>query len=197
MSNTTIEQQNVLEALLVAKGESITKEWAMQCLEVTSEQLDELVANLRERYKQSGIAIIETDDAIRIAIAPSVAKRVNGVLKTETQGPLTKATSETLAIIAYMGPVSRNGVDEVRGVNSSSAVRTLLLRKLVEQVENPNDARSSLLQITPECLQYFGVASTSELPSWDEEQKKLQAISGDHSSEENESRNNNDDVNEA
>jgi segregation and condensation protein B len=68
-------------------------------------------------------------------------------------------------VIAYKGPATRGEIDAIRGVNSDSAVATLLGRNLVAEVGRRESAgRPALLGVTPECLQYLGVRSLTDLP---------------------------------
>ena len=78
---------------------------------------------------------------------------------------LSRAALEALAVIAYRGPSTRGEIDTVRGVNSDSAVATLLGRNLVAEVGRRETAgRPALLAVTPDCLQYLGLHSLEELP---------------------------------
>lgn len=91
------------------------------------------------------------------------------LLESYAKGPhaqrLSKASLETLAIISYRQPLSRNEIDEIRGVQSSGALQTLVLKKLVTEVgrlETPG--RPILYGTTPYFLDYFGLKDISELP---------------------------------
>ena len=78
---------------------------------------------------------------------------------------LSRAALEALAVIAYKQPVTRGEIDAIRGVNSDSAVATLLGRSLVAEVgRRETVGRPALLAVTPECLQYLGLRSLDELP---------------------------------
>jgi segregation and condensation protein B len=73
---------------------------------------------------------------------------------------------EALAVIAYRGPATRGEIDAIRGVNSDSAVATLLGRGLVADVgRRETVGRPALLAITTECLQYLGLRTLDELPA--------------------------------
>jgi segregation and condensation protein B len=78
---------------------------------------------------------------------------------------LSRAALEALAIVAYRQPVTRGEIDAVRGVDSDSAVSTLLSRGLIAEVGRRETlGRPALLATTPECLQYLGIRSLDELP---------------------------------
>jgi segregation and condensation protein B len=71
---------------------------------------------------------------------------------------LGKAGLETLSIILYQGPISRAEIDYIRGVNSNFILRNLLIRGLIERVENPHDQRSFLYKPTLELISYLGLS---------------------------------------
>jgi segregation and condensation protein B len=79
---------------------------------------------------------------------------------------LSRAALEALAVVAYRQPVTRGDIDAVRGVNSDSAVATLLGRGLIAEIgRRETVGRPALLAVTPECLQYLGLHSLEELPA--------------------------------
>jgi segregation and condensation protein B len=89
---------------------------------------------------------------------------------------LSRAALETLAIIAYRQPITRPGVDAIRGVNSDGVMRSLLSKGLVEDVgraEGPG--RPILYGTSSEFLQHFGLASLDEMPAYDTAQVEQQA----------------------
>ena len=79
---------------------------------------------------------------------------------------------ETLAIIAYKGPLTRAHIEYVRGVNSSFTLRNLVMRGLVERMENPKDARSYLYGTSFNFLKHLGVARPEDLPRFEEFKKE-------------------------
>jgi segregation and condensation protein B len=83
----------------------------------------------------------------------------------ETTSRLSQAALEVLAIVVYMQPTTRPQIDQIRGVNSDAALRTLLSKGLIEELgrmETPG--RPILYGTTPEFLQHFGMSSLAELP---------------------------------
>ena len=88
------------------------------------------------------------------------------LLGLDRPAKLSRAALETLAIIAYRQPVTRGDVEAVRGVNSDSAVTTLLNRGLITDVGRKEGAgRPTLYATTPEFLQLLGVESLDDLPA--------------------------------
>ena len=84
---------------------------------------------------------------------------------------MSQACLETLAIIAYNGPVTRIKVDEIRGINSSHMIRRLVSRNLVEDVGIADlPGRPHLYQVTKDFLDYFGIESIEDLPIVEEKE---------------------------
>jgi segregation and condensation protein B len=75
---------------------------------------------------------------------------------------------ETLAVIAYQTGATRGEVDWVRGVNSSTSLRTLLMRGLIEGREDERDKRRTRYSLTTEALAHLGLARIENLPRYDE-----------------------------
>ena len=94
-----------------------------------------------------------------------MAQDVETLLNLEATTQLTRAALEVLAIIAYEQPVTRPHIDAIRGVNSESALRTLLRHGLIEEAgRTEGPGRPILYVTTPEFLQHFGLGRLAELP---------------------------------
>src|SRR5262249_41640961 len=133
-------------------------------LDISLERLDE-VCDLLDREPPIGLALQRFEDRLQLTTAPSSAAVVERFLGAPPPVRLSRAALETLAVIAYRQPVTRGDIDAVRGVNSDSAVATLLSRSLVAEAgRRETVGRPVLLVITPECLQYLGLRSVDELP---------------------------------
>jgi len=74
---------------------------------------------------------------------------------------------EVLSIVAYRGPISRMDVEAIRGVNCSFTLRSLLMRGLLERIDNPADNRSYLYKISFDFLKKMGVESVEKLPDFE------------------------------
>lgn len=131
--------------------------------------------NLRSLYKGRGIVILEKDGAHQFATSPDNASHIEEFIKGEFSAELSKAALETLAIIAYKGPLTRVDIEYVRGVNSSFILRNLMMRGIIERIENPKDARSYLYRVSFDFLKHFGLTSVEELPQFKEfKEKKIE-----------------------
>ncbi len=134
-------------------------------------EVDDLAVGLRAleaSLKGRGVAIIDTGKEVELRTAPEAAEMVKKLRESELSRDLGKAGLETLATIAYRGGATRSEVDWVRGVNSSTSVRTLLLRGLIEGEEDTADRRRIRYRVTTEALAHLGVKSLKELPRYAE-----------------------------
>ena len=101
---------------------------------------------------------------------------IEKLTKEELMKDLGKAGLETLSIILYQGPLPRAEIDYIRGVNSQFILRNMLIRGLIEKVENPADRRSFLYKPTMQLLAHLGLSSTSSLPDFDVVRKNIEAF---------------------
>ena len=102
-----------------------------------------------------------------MATNPENAHIVDQLIKSEIQENLSKAGLEVLAIVAYRGLMTRVEVEAIRGVNCSFTLRSLLMRGLVERIENPKDNRGYLYKISFEFLKKMGVENVKQLPDFE------------------------------
>ena len=87
------------------------------------------------------------------------------LVNEEQNSLLSQSSLETLAIIAYNGPITRVDIDNIRGVNSTYVIRKLLLKGLIEESGRADTAgKPRLYNVTSKFLDYFGLGSISELP---------------------------------
>lgn len=108
---------------------------------------------------------------VQLTTAAEASAHIERFLGLEVTTRLSPAALEVLAIVAYLQPVTRPHIDQLRGVNSDGALRSLLSKGLVEEVgrlEKPG--RPILYGTTPEFLQSFGLNGIADLPQMDEEE---------------------------
>ncbi len=172
-----------IEALLFASSEPIEKNQLAKLLELTDKQLRIALDALSGELKGRGIALIETTRDVDLRTSPDASKLVKKMRAGELARDLGKASLETLAVIAYhnalpdrQAGVTRGEVDWVRGVNSSTSLRTLLIRGLCEGREDERDKRRIRYSLTTEALAHLGLRSLSDLPRHAELSTGAQAI---------------------
>jgi segregation and condensation protein B len=153
-----------LVALLFAAAGPLSPPDAARLLEIDAERLDKVCDHL-VREPPAGLALQRFADRLQLTTAPCSTPVVERYLGSPPPVRLSRAALEALAVIAYRGPATRGEIDAIRGVNSDSAVATLLGRNLVAEVGRKETAgRPALLAVTADCLQYLGLRSLEELP---------------------------------
>ena len=160
-----------VEALIFLSPEPLSgRELAAAC-EVEPETIEEAVASLREAYLpgRRGIELRELAGGWVFASAPDTEDAARRLFSKPRTPPLSPAQAETLAIVAYLQPVSRPEIGRIRGVSPDSATATLLERGLIEE-HGRSQFGAALYRTTALCLQLFGLASLADLPEpteWD------------------------------
>jgi segregation and condensation protein B len=153
-----------LVALLFAAAAPLSDADARRLLDIAPERLDE-ICDLLEREPPTGLALQRYQDQLQLTTAPASTPIVERFLGAPPPVRLSRAALEALAVIAYRQPVTRGEIDAVRGVNSDSAVATLVSRNLVAEIgRRETVGRPALLAVTAECLAYLGLRSLTELP---------------------------------
>lgn len=125
--------------------------------------IEELMAEYNTVDK--GIQIQKIDDKVQMVTSGENSKLVKDYIKEETTGDLTRASLETLTIIAYRGPINRAELEQIRGVNCAVILRNLLMRGLVEAAEDKKKMQLSY-SVTLDFLKYLGLNEQSELPDF-------------------------------
>lgn len=151
-------------ALLFASGEPLQKKQLAKLLGIKETELKVVLKALTDSLKNSGTALIETENEVELRTAPEAAVIVKKLRESELARDLGKASIETLAVVAYQSGATRGEIDWVRGVNSSTSLRTLLMRGLIEGREDERDKRRVRYSLTTEALAHLGIARAEDLP---------------------------------
>ncbi len=117
-----------LEAVLFAAGEPLGKKRLAELLETSDSGLEDALNALRIALTDRGLSLIETGTEVELRTAPDAAESVQKLRESELSRDLGKASLETLALILYRGGATRGEIDWVRGVNSTAALRSLMMR---------------------------------------------------------------------
>jgi len=136
-----------------------------KALEISPASANSLLRSLAEDYRDRGLRLQWSGNAVQLTTAPGASSAIERFLGLEVSSRLSQAALEVLAIVAYLQPVTRPRIDQVRGVNSDASLRTLLGKGLVEEIgrmETPG--RPILYGTTPEFLQHFGLEAVEALP---------------------------------
>ena len=157
------------EAILFACGESVSVSRFMELLNVDRKVITDAMTRLITDYENNpwgGLLIRKIDDSYIMCTKPGMKKVMERLYSPKMHPPLSQASYETLAVIAYNQPVTRSQVESVRGVSSDSIISRLLDRGWIcESGYLDAPGRPTLFSTTEQFLLEFGISSVDELPS--------------------------------
>ena len=166
---TAEELPAAIEAMLFISGDGITASEMSDIVNVPVKDIEAVLSDLMNRYEQnpwSGITIRKADDTYAMMTKPSVRKVIDQMFSPRNSVPLSSASYETLAVIAYNQPCTRAAVETVRGVSSDSIITRLLDRGWIEEAGTLDaPGRPALFRTSKQFLTEFGISSADELPS--------------------------------
>ena len=137
-------------------------------LECKDDDLKKLLSKLKEKYNQedSGIHVLDNNKKVQFVSHPDNIKVLKDYFNDELSGDLSKPSLETLTIIAYRQPVSKEELEQIRGVNCSMIIRNLLIRGLIEE-STDKESLSINYSVTMDFLKYMGINSVDELSDYE------------------------------
>ena len=162
------QDTRALEALLFVSDEPLTSAVIAQALDLDRPTADRLCDRLASDLEQrgSGLVLRNVAGGWRLFTHPDSQAFVERFILSSRQARLTKASLETLAIVAYKQPVTRHQVSSIRGVNSDGVLRALTDRGLIEEAgRDEGPGRPLLYGTTPQFLERLGLPSLAALPS--------------------------------
>ena len=162
------EYESAIEAILFASGESVELSRLAYCLELDEKNLKALIHRLIDKYAEEnrGMKIIQVNDAYQMCTNEIYYDFVSKLVKAPSKKVLTQTLLETLAIVAYKQPITKSGIEDIRGVNADHAINKLVEYKLICEVgrmETPG--KPILFGTTDEFLKYYGLKTLHDLPS--------------------------------
>ena len=181
MENNNVNEQNfiaAIEAILFAYGEPITINKIAKLLNIETEEIKTALESFQKELESDnrGLRLIFSDNKVQLATKPEFSHLLQEFIKEEFKETLTPAALETISLIAYFGPISRAKIDYFRGVNSSFTLRSLLMRDLIERLEEQKEKGGGYLyQLSFNALKHLGISKIEELPEF-EKFKNLSVI---------------------
>lgn len=162
------DRMAAVEAVLFACGEPIELDKLALAVEMDKSEAERMIERLNDRYSDAGSSLVisKLGDSYQMMTKPQFARYIKTALETRRQAPLSPAALEVLAIVAYNQPVTRGFVDQVRGVDSSGVMRSLVERDLLEEHGRLNDVpgRPIAYRTTDNFLRCFKLNSLDDLP---------------------------------
>ena len=168
-----MEKLGVLEGILFVVGdEGINLKTLCEVMDINEEEAKELLLQLKKSYESEdrGLRISYLGDAFKLNTKKEHKEYYEKLIVNPEANVLSQAALETLAIIAYNQPITRVEVDEIRGVNSTFVIRKLVAKGLIKEAgKSTLPGRPNLYKTTKEFLDYFGLSTLSDLPSYEKE----------------------------
>ena len=161
----SIELEQIIESLLFLSSDPVTPEALAEATEAELHDVTTALERLREYYEfeRRGLVLRELGGGWVLSSHPEAEYAARRLLARPRTPPLTAAQAETLAIIAYLQPVSRPEIARIRGVNAESAAQHLLERGMIEE-SGRSQFGAVLYRTTDLFLRLFGIGSLEELP---------------------------------
>ncbi len=156
-----------LESLLFASGDPLSHNTIMDLLDINPTTLKKSIDELESMLQGHGLVLVSDNNTLSLATAQTSSEVVEKMRKSELEKPLGKAGLETLATVLYRGPVTKADIDYIRGVDSGSIVRNLMMRGLIERKEKEG-MRGYIYIHTIDALRFLGFSHVKDLPGYGE-----------------------------
>ncbi len=138
-------------------------------------QLQSILDELMEEYNSHNLQITEVADGYQLCTRHEYNDFIRKFLKLDRSTRLSQPSLDTLSIIAYKQPLTRQEVDEIRGVDSSGVLKTLLEKKVISPAGRKKvPGRSIMYRTTQKFLEYFGLKDLSDLPTLEDLREDLE-----------------------
>lgn len=167
-------------------GEPLALKKIQAILGVKVDELDALISEFGKKLNspERGMTLLFDKERVQLVTKPQFHKILENFVKEELSEDLTSASLEALALIAYFGPISRNRLEYLRGVNSIFILRSLLLRGLIERFPDPDRPAAFLYRPTFDLLKHLGLKSREDLPNYEKFQSLLKVFESQDSAAE-------------
>lgn len=163
----------MVEAVLFTIGEAVELERLAEATGQDEDTMRRVLHNMMDRYADAdrGVQIVELDGSFQMCTKPEMYETLIKVVHIPKKQVLTDVLLETLSIVAYKQPITKMGIEQIRGVKSDHVVNKLVEYNLIEEVGRENaPGRPILFATTEEFLRHFGIESLEDLPVLNQEQ---------------------------
>lgn len=169
------EMIKAAEAVIFSSGEPIAVSRLAEVFELSPKETEKLVSDVIEHVNTCdlGFKIIKLEDHLQIASKKEYGSYIKAAFDIKRKAPLSPAALEVLAVVAYNQPVTKAFIEQVRGVDCSGVVSTLIEKDLIEErgrLELPG--RPLLYGTTKNFLRCFSLESLSDLPPLPENEQR-------------------------
>ena len=168
-----LDLKNKIEALIFLSKEPLSIDELTKYFKLEKQQIEEAVDELKEDKKNTGINLKTDKEILSFVTNPSCGEEIKNFFHPEMKiKKLSKSTMETLAIIAYKGPVTKGEIEVIRGVSAEKAISNLLEKNLIyisgkkKSIGTPN-----IYNVTEDFYSYLNIDKEENLPGYEEFRK--------------------------
>lgn len=167
MEDSIVKNQAAIEAILFSVGDAVSSKDIAKVLELDERDVIKLINDMADRYEAEdrGIKLVKLEDSYQLCTKNEYYDVLSQLVNMPKKHSLTDSLMETLSIIAYKQPVTRQEIEAIRGVSCVHAINKLVEYKLIAEVGRLDAiGRPILFGTTEDFLRSFGVTSMDELP---------------------------------
>ncbi len=167
MEDSVVKNQAAIEAILFSIGDAVSAKDLSKVLEIDEKDVLKLLNDMMDKYEANdrGIRLVKLEDSYQLCTKNEYYDILSQLVNMPKKHNLTESLMETLSIIAYKQPVTRQEIEAIRGVSCVHAINKLVEYKLVAEVGRLDAiGRPILFGTTEDFLRSFGVTSMDELP---------------------------------
>ena len=171
------ELKSIVENVLLAADQPVNVAELEKIFLNTAEKndLQVILEELKEEYQSRNLQILEVADGYQLCTRHEFNEWIRKFLKLDRSSRLSQPSLDTLSIIAYKQPLTRQEVDDIRGVDSSGVVKTLLEKKVIGPAGRKKvPGRPIMYRTTQKFLEYFGLKDLSDLPTLEDLKEELE-----------------------
>ncbi|MBT3367630.1 MAG: SMC-Scp complex subunit ScpB [Nitrospina sp.] len=171
------ELKSVVENVLLAADQPINaNELSKIFLDGTDkDELHSILEELKEEYNSRNLQVVEVADGYQLCTRHEYNDFIRKYLKLDRSTRLSQPSLDTLSIIAYKQPLTRQEVDDIRGVDSSGVMKTLLEKKVIGPAGRKKvPGRPIMYRTTQKFLEYFGLKDLSDLPTLEDLREEIE-----------------------
>lgn len=162
--------EEIAEALIFVSGAGISEEKISQIAGAPISDVQKSLENLEKKYATGyGFFLEKTGGKWKFATREEFADKILALFPEKGTLRLTPSAAECLSIILYKGPITKAEINEMRGVDSTGPLSTLLKHKLIKVSGRKNaPGKPKLLKISDDFYSVFGIRDEADIPSWEE-----------------------------
>ncbi len=167
MEDSILKTEAAVEAILFSMGDAVALKELSKVLEIDEPTLDKIIQNMMDKYESEdrGIKLVKLESSYQLCTKNEYYEVLSKVVNMPKKHTLTDSLMETLSIVAYKQPVTRQEIEAIRGVSCVHAINKLVEYNLIMEVGRLDAiGRPILFGTTEDFLRSFGVTSMDELP---------------------------------